>query len=937
MLDNGFVSISSIPSSTYRLQFHKEFTFRHAIELLDYLSRLGVSHLYASPILTARPGSTHGYDIVDHNEINPELGTPQDFEALVEALHKRGMGLILDIVPNHMGVGGKDNAWWLDTLEWGERSPHARYFDIDFKTNRRGLRGKVMIPVLGDQYGKVLASGQIELRFDPESGTFSAWYHQHRFPIDPRDYGQIIGKAASLRAPYRELFERFEALEQLDADVYEEGQALKRELAQRVQGDPALEGHLTAAAQAFRGTPGEIDTWMRLHALLENQSYRATYWRAAADEINYRRFFNINDLAGIRVELPDLFEETHRLVLEWVRAGKVQGLRIDHIDGLFDPKQYCERLQARAGRLGHPAYIVVEKILAPHERLPLEWPISGTSGYDALNLINGVFVDPAGEAGLDRVYRHFTRRHASFDEVLASSKKLIMEAALASEMNVLANELHRLSSADLRSRDFTLRAMRDAIEEVFAQMPVYRTYVTPDGSSEQDRRYIEWAIGKARKTSSAADTSVFDFLQGILTGSLATGSGFNASEVFRVAMRAQQISGPVMAKGMEDTAFYRYHRLISLNDVGGDPRRFGVSLATFHRANIDRLEQWPNDMLAASTHDTKRGEDARARINVLSELPMAWARQVRNWMRTNRSRRTEVEGAEAMPNPSDEYLYYQTLLGAWPLDLVHTDDAAMNAFAERVAAYMRKAVREGKESSSWDNPNAPYEQALERFVHDTLKPAATNPFPDQMARWIERIARLGAINSLAQTLLRLTMPGLPDTYRGSELWDHSLVDPDNRRPVDYAQRRRLLELVERVAQAILAPERRAAALQELTHNWRDGREKLHLIRSVLEFRRTRPLLFQRGSYSALAASGKHAEHVCAFARTLEHQRAITVVPRLLTGLSTPEGRLSWADTALSLPAGKYRCLLSGASVDASAPVPLERLLGELPVTLLVSE
>jgi (1->4)-alpha-D-glucan 1-alpha-D-glucosylmutase len=937
MLDPDLPAVSSIPSSTYRLQFHKEFTFRHAIELVDYLSRLGVTHLYASPILTARPGSTHGYDIVDHNEVNPELGTLQDFEALVEALHKRGMGLILDIVPNHMGVGGKDNAWWLDTLEWGERSPHARYFDIDFKTNRRGLRGKVMIPVLGDQYGKVLASGQIELRFDPESGTFSAWYHQHRFPIDPRDYRQIIGKAASLRAPYRELFERFEALEQLDADVYEEGQALKRELAQRVQSDPALEGHLTAAAQAFRGTPGEPDTWMRLHALLENQSYRAAYWRAAADEINYRRFFNINDLAGIRVELPDLFEETHRLVLEWVRAGKVQGLRIDHIDGLFDPKQYCERLQARAGRLGHPAYIVVEKILAPHERLPLEWPISGTSGYDALNLINGVFVDPAGEAGLDRVYRHFTRRHASFDDVLATSKKLIMDAALASEMNVLANELHRLSSADLQSRDFTLRAMRDAIEEVFAQMPVYRTYVTPEGSSEQDRRYIEWAIGKARKTSSAADTSVFDFLQGILTGSLATGSSFAASEVFRVAMRAQQISGPVMAKGMEDTAFYRYHRLISLNDVGGDPRRFGVSLATFHRANVDRLEQWPNDMLAASTHDTKRGEDARARINVLSELPMAWARQVRNWMRTNRSRRTEVEGAEAMPNPSDEYLYYQTLLGAWPLDLAHTDDAAMSAFAERVAAYMRKAVREGKESSSWDNPNMPYEQALERFVHDTLRPAATNPFPDQMARWIERIARLGAINSLAQTLLRLTIPGLPDTYRGSELWDHSLVDPDNRRPVDYSQRRRLLEQVERVARAIRVPEQRATALQELSLNWRDGREKLHVIRSVLDFRRSHPLLFQRGNYSALAASGTHAEHVCAFARTLEHQRAITVVPRLLTGLSTPEGRLSWADTALSLPTGNHRCLLTGAHFEANGPIPLERLLGELPVALLVSE
>jgi (1->4)-alpha-D-glucan 1-alpha-D-glucosylmutase len=929
-------SVSPLPSATYRLQFHKEFTFRHAIELVDYLHRLGVSHVYASPILTARPGSTHGYDIVNHNEINPELGTPDDFEALVQTLHKRGMGLILDIVPNHMGVGGKDNAWWLDTLEWGERSPHARFFDIDFKTNQRGLRGKVMIPVLGDQYGKVLESGQIELRFDPQTGTFSAWYHDHRFPIDPRDYGQIIGKTDALRAPYRELFERFAALEQLEADVYEEGQALKSELARRAQSDPALERHLTAAAQAFQGKPGQLETWMRLHALIENQSYRPTYWRAAADEINYRRFFNINDLAGIRVELEDLFEETHRLVLAWVHDGKVQGLRIDHIDGLFDPKAYCERLQARAGEPGKPAYIVVEKILAHHERLPIEWPISGTSGYDTLNLINGLFVDPAGERGLDRVYRHFTRRHASFDEVLVASKKLIMQAALASEMTVLANELHRLSSADLTSRDFTLRSVRDAIEEVFAQMPVYRTYVTEQGSSEQDRRYIEWAIGRARKSSAAADTSVFDFLQSMLTGSR-HGSVFDAKDVHRIAMRAQQISGPVMAKGMEDTAFYRYHRLISLNEVGGDPRRFGVTLATFHRANADRLEHWPNDMLAGSTHDTKRGEDARARINVLSELPMVWARQVRVWMRMNRSRRTEVEGGDAIPHAADEYLYYQTLVGAWPLELRPNDEAMMRGFAERVAAFMRKAVREGKECSSWDNPNAAYEEALERFVHTSLEPSHTNPFPEQMARWIERIARLGAYNSLAQTLLRLTIPGLPDTYRGSESWDLSLVDPDNRRPVDYAVRRRLLEVAERTAESLREPARRRAALAELTANWRDGREKVYVLRSVLQFRRAHPELFQRGSYLPLPATGAHSDRVCAFARSLGSERAIVIAPRLLAPLTAPDGRLDWADTALELPAGSYRCLLRGEHFDVSAPLPLGRLLEDLPVALLVAE
>jgi len=930
------LSIPPVPTSTYRLQFHSKFTLRHALELVDYLARLGVSHVYASPILTARPGSTHGYDIVNHNELNPELGTPADFDTFVEALHARGMGLVLDIVPNHMGVGGKDNAWWLDTLEWGESSPYARYFDIDFKTHRRGLRGKVMIPVLGDQYGKVLESGELTPKFDAASGSFSVWYHDHRFPIDPRDYGRIVGDAPGVPQAHRELFERFQNLNALESDVHAAGQALKLELARRAAADPALSRALDAAAEALLGTPGDLDSWKPLHSLLENQSYRAAYWRAAADEINYRRFFNINDLAGIRVEQEDLFEETHRLVLDWVARGKVQGLRIDHIDGLFDPKTYCDRLQARAGRPGEPAYVVVEKILAPHERLPSDWAVSGTSGYDTLNLINGVFVDPAGEHRLDRVYRHFTRRHASFDDVLITCKKLIMQAALASEMNVLTSELHRISSDNLLSRDFTLNSIRDAIEEVFAQMPVYRTYVTADGSSEQDQRYIDWAIGKARKASSAADTSVFDFLHAVLMGTLSHAGGREARHALRVAMRAQQISGPVMAKGMEDTSFYRYQRLISLNEVGGDPRRFGVSLATFHRSNSDRLEHWPDDMLAASTHDTKRGEDARARLNVLSELPMEWARQVRSWMLLNRSRRTEVEGAEPMPNASDEYLYYQALVGAWPFELDVQDAAAMQDFAERVAAFMQKALREGKESSSWDNPKADYERAVEQFVHETLRPSATNPFPEQMGRWIDRIGRLGAINSLSQTLLRLTMPGVPDTYRGSELWDLSLVDPDNRRPVDYAGRRRLLEVTERVASALDDPERRSGALAELGRHWKDGREKLHVLRSVLSFRREHAALFRAGSYSALAASGDRAEHVCAYARSTEQERVITIVPRLIAKLWTSGGNLNWGNTTLALPAGNYRCLLTGTRFTGGAPVPVAQLLADVPVALLTA-
>ena len=930
-------SISAVPVSTYRLQLHKEFTLRHALELVDYLARLGVSHVYASPILTARPGSTHGYDIVDHNQLNPELGTPADFDAFVSALHARGMGLVLDIVPNHMGVGGRDNAWWLDTLKWGEQSPYARFFDIDFKTNRRGMRGKVMIPVLGELYGKVLESGGITLRFDAAFGGFNAWYHEHCFPIDPRDYARILAAAGDAPAAHRPLLERLAQLARQEGDVYQQGRALESELLAAAQRDPALARHLEQAAAALNGTPGNLESWLPLHALLQEQSYRPSYYRAAADEINYRRFFNINDLAGIRVELEELFEETHRLVLRWVSEGKVQGLRIDHIDGLYDPRTYCQRLQTRAGRPEQPAYIVVEKILAPHERLPHDWPIAGTSGYDSLNVINGVFVDQSNERSVDRVYRHFTRRHASFDDVLTASKQLIMQAALASEMNVLANELHRLAQRNLMSRDFTLRSFRDALEEVFAHMPVYRTYVTPDGASDQDHRFIEWAVGKARKASQGADTGIFDFIRDAFTGALGEGSTYDRAAVFRVAMRAQQISGPVMAKGMEDTAFYRYQRLISLNEVGGDPRRFGISPALFHRINAERLERWPHDMLAGSTHDTKRGEDARARINVLSEHPREWAREVAAWTRINRSRRTELEGAGAMPNPSDEYLFYQSLVGAWPLDLDLHDEAQVASFCDRVSAFMLKAVREGKESSSWDNPHAEYEAALEHFVRDSLRPSSTNSFPEQMARWVDRVARPGAINSLAQTLLRLTIPGMPDTYRGCELWDLSLVDPDNRRPVDYATRRRLLELCERVASEVGSGERRAAALDELAQGWRDGREKLYLLRAVLRFRREHPRLFQAGAYVPLMASGPLAEHVVAFARRDGADEAVVIVPRLTSKLArNAAGAVDWHGTTLELPGGRYTSPLTGETFDASAPLAVERVLERFPVALLAS-
>ncbi len=917
--------IRNIPHATYRLQFHKEFTFRDAAAIVDYLADLGISHVYASPILAARPGSTHGYDIVDHNRLNPELGTQADFDALIARMHARGLGLVLDIVPNHMGVGGKDNAWWLDMLEWGEDSPYAGYFDVDWKTERLGMKGKVLLPVLGDQYGKVLAGGEIKLAFDADEGRFSAWYYSHRLPIDPRVYGRIFAWMATARTEsLAELTQAFAQLKRSKpAEAYAEAAALKQRLAKLAASDPKAAQLLGEAAEHFNGNAGDLASWMPLHELLQQQSYRPAYWRVAADEINYRRFFNIDDLAGVRVEQRELFEESHRLIFRMVEDGQVQGLRVDHIDGLNNPREYCDRVQARAGRPGRPAYVVVEKIIAPHERLPADWPIAGTSGYDTLNLINAVFVDPAGEDPLDRFYRRYTGRQASFDEVLYASKKRVMSVDLASEMNVLANELHRLSASSLTTRDFTLRGMRDALEEVLAYFSVYRSYITPDGTSDADRRQIDAAVGQAKKHAPAADNTIYDFLHGVLSGDLARTGGYPPAEVFRVAMKAQQISGPVMAKGMEDTAFYRYFRLFSLNEVGGEPRRFGISLAAFHHVNRERLEQWPLAMLASSTHDTKRGEDARARINLLSELPRTWRHKVLGWSRLNRSRHIEVDGAPA-PEPNHEYLFYQALFGAWPLDLRADDAEAMPAFAERMVAFMQKALREGKERSSWTNPDAAYEEAVSRFIHGVLAVSSTNAFPADFAGFVESVARFGAINSLAQTLLKLTIPGVPDIYRGADLWDASLVDPDNRRPVDYAQRRRVLAEID------------GAMAADLRAGWRDGREKLFLIQRLLGLRGRQPELFEKGDYQPLTATGRLANHVCAFARKLDGRRLVVVVPRLLAGLGSDSPE--WGETALPLTLaleGPYTDLFSGRAFDVAASLPIAGLFDDFPVACLV--
>jgi len=899
--------------ATYRLQFHRAFTFRDATGLVPYISKLGVSHVYASPIMEARPGSTHGYDIVNHDRLNPELGGEEDFGAFVDALHRHDMGLILDFVPNHMAVGGADNAWWLDVLEWGRSSPFAEYFDINWDATRPDLKGRVLLPVLGDQYGVVLENGEIELRFDPEPGSFSAWYFNHRLPISPHTYPAILAQGGE---PLAKLAADFGALSHREAR--ECAAELKLRLAERAR-DPAIAGAIASALARFNGRKGKPESFQRLHRLLEAQAYRIADWRVAAEEINYRRFFNINELAGLRMELPEVFERTHRLVGKLIKRGDVQGLRIDHIDGLFDPQAYCERLQEAFG----PLYVLVEKILAHHETLP-DWPVAGTTGYDFANQVLGLFVDPAGERPMTQLYRRIANRGESFDEVLYASKKRIIQVNLASEMNVLARELHGLSMRDWRTRDFTLNGMLAALEEVVAAFPVYRTYVSARGASAEDHRYIEWALAQAKKRWRTADTSIFDFIHGVLTGQLADHKlHLRPAEALRVAMHFQQVTGPVMAKGCEDTAFYRYVRLVALNEVGGDPRRFGLSVAAFHHQMRDRLRARPQAMVTTATHDTKRGEDARVRLALLSEMPREWGRRLRRWLRFNRSCRGQIDD-EIVPDRNVEFLFYQALLGAWPWGLAPDDRDGMQDLAERLEAYMIKAVREGKEQSSWSNPNGAYEAALQRFVRNALDASRPNLFLADFHDLVELLAPLGAISSLSQLVLKLTVPGVPDIYQGGELWDLSLVDPDNRRPVDWNAGRGLLEAIGEGCVADLAAHRR------------DGSEKLSVTRKLLALRRSHPELLTEGDYQPLEVTGRNSEHLCAFMRSRGEERLVIAVPRLVHRLYR-DGTADWGATSLALPAGGWRDVLTGGRVDGGVEVPVSGLLADFPVAVLSGE
>lgn len=978
-----------LPVATYRLQFNAHFTFAQAAQIVAYLYDLGISDCYASPYLKACPGSLHGYDVIDHNALNPEVGGEEQYDRFVAALQQRGMGQILDIVPNHMGIADGRNLWWVDVLENGPSSPYAAFFDIDWAPIKDELEYKVLLPILGDQYGRVLENQDLTLGY--EAGAFYLLvYGQTRLPIAPRPGTLILSHRLEqleslLGADHPSLLElqsiitalthlplRTETDPERIRERQREKEVIKRRLARLTDECREVCEFVQQNVRRFNGDKGKPSSFDLLDQLLNDQAYSLAYWRVASEEINYRRFFDINELAAIRTEAPAVFAATHKFVLQLFAEGKITGFRIDHIDGLYDPEGYLRRLQRacqalRSGELfdqvfaslqeGNdvdaepprltpastelPCYVVVEKILGVSEHVPESWPIDGASGYDALASLNSLFVDAEQEKACTEIYARFMGSRLRFSDLVYECKKLIMQVALASELNVLAHQLSRLSEKDRYSRDFTLNSLRRALREVVACFPVYRTYISYSGVSNTDRATIESAIQRAKRRNPATDASIFDFIQQVLLLHGAEQRG-DAERLEHIAfvMKFQQYTGPVMAKGLEDTAFYRYHRLVSLNEVGGAPERFGCSLTAFHNDNRERLERWPHALVATTTHDTKRSEDVRARIHVLSELPQEWKAALSRWSRLNKKKKPLVDG-QPVPSPNEEYLFYQTLLGAWPLSPM--DVEARQVFKQRIQEYMRKATKEAKENTSWINPNQAYDDALQQFVAAVIDDPA---FTEQFRPLAEKVAQYGMYNSLSQTLLKLTSPGVPDIYQGNEVWDFSLVDPDNRRPVNYEQRQELLAALRRQLQP--AGLNLTNFVQELIETRTDGRIKLYVTHQALAYRRTHPELFCSGEYLPLASDGSARASVCAFARQHEGQQALIVAPRLLARVlpnpaAPPLGSRVWGDARLTLPRGssssRYRHVFTGEVLEASdfqgqATLQVADVFANFPVALL---
>jgi len=1001
----------SIPLATYRLQLHAGFRFEDARRLVPYLHDLGISHAYTSPYLRARSGSTHGYDVADPNALNPELGSLEEYERLTTELVRRGMGQLVDVVPNHMGIGDPGNFRWWDVLENGPSSRYAPFFDINWTPLKAEIQdqNRLVLPTLGDQYGRVLENGELWLRY--ADGAFSVGYYDQGFPVAPDSYWRVLQpclerlelelgredehtqELASIVTALRHLPPRDSATPDQVEERSREKEIGKRRIRQLHEESEAFRAALDEVLREIGGRAGVGASFDALDALIGEQSYRLAFWRVAAEEINYRRFFDITELAAVRMEDHDVFLETHQLLLRLVREGRIAGLRIDHPDGLRDPAGYLWQLQrscfvalargqlersgldapddldARLGELfdqDHQAkgagegkgngrcpremYVVVEKILALGEELPADWPVHGTTGYDFLNVVNDLFVARANERSFGTIYERFQRGAGPtprFRDLSNSARKLVMLISLGSEVNELGYLLKRIAGSDRRHRDFTLNSLSFAIREVIAGLDVYRTYIDPatGRADDADRERVWRAVAEAKRRNPRTDPSIFDFVGATLLFRDADEqpSPEDGARRIQFIARFQQTSGPVMAKGVEDTAFYIYNRLVSLNEVGGQPDRFGTSLTAFHRFNVERTRQWLASLSATSTHDTKRSEDVRARINVLSELPGGWRSALTRWSRLNGRKKVMLEG-RAVPDRNEEYLLYQTLLGVWPFG----SELPGPELTDRVVAFMLKALKEAKVNTSWINANTAYETAVEQFVRAILDADQPNPFLDDFYPWRERVAHFGILNALAQTLLKLTAPGVPDIYQGNELWDLSLVDPDNRRPVDYDARRCLLaELRSTIARGDLG-----ALVQELLEQREDGRIKLYVTHRLLAFRQQHPEIFAHGSYVPLRSVGakRLKAHVCAFARATDGQQLIVVAPVLTATLTKgvsvlPLGEELWRDTALMVagePGQRYRNLFTGELL-VSQPrrgrpcLPLAEVCQTFPVGALVDE
>jgi (1->4)-alpha-D-glucan 1-alpha-D-glucosylmutase len=933
-----------IPSATYRLQFTPEFGFSEAAGVLPYLHALGISDIYASPIFHAREGSQHGYDVVDPNELNPQLGSEEEFESLNEQARRLGLGWAQDIVPNHMAYDGQ-NRMLMDVLENGEASPFFDFFDIDWQHPYESMRGKVLAPFLGGFYGECLEKGEIALHYDRHG--LGVRYFSLQLPVNLESYSEVLTQNLNLlrkrlgshHLDFIKLLGVLYALKNIppkqeSADRADQILFVKQMLWELYTGTREIKEHLDANIARFNGIPGNPESFSLLDRLLSQQHYRLSFWKVAAEELDYRRFFNINELISLRVEDEKVFRHSHTLIFKLVREGKLSGLRVDHVDGLYDPLGYLKRLRQEAGDL----YLTVEKILGVDEELPSAWPVEGTTGYDYLNILNGIFCAGQQRRRFNQIYERFTGLETSWPALMPEKKRLIIGKYMAGDIESLAYLLKRVSSRDRHAADVTLYGLKRALVEVLAFFPVYRSYVSPGSFSAQDRDQLTKAVERAKEANAGLLLELNYIGRFLLLDFADHATDEERNRWTDFVMHFQQLTGPLMAKGSEDTALYVYNRLLSLNEVGGAPDRFGASVEEFHDFNLRRLAHWPHAMNATATHDTKRGEDARARINVLSELPAEWEKNLRTWSRTNRAKKTKLRGAEA-PDRNDEYFLYQTLIGSYPLNQDQDGE-----FLERLTAYLIKAVREAKVHTEWLKPDGAYEQAFVDFARQILAPAEGNRFMEEFLPFAKKIAYCGMFNSLSQTLLKIASPGVPDVYQGTELWDLSFVDPDNRRPVDYAKRRHLLEELKDGE-----VKDRPGLLRDLLSRWENGRIKLYLIHKLLDFRRAHRELFTDGEYIPLEATGESRQAVCAFARRKGQTWALAVVPRLVGHRvyhgTPPLGAEVWNSTALSLRddmPGRWLDIISGERLEASDTAPTKNLLlrgvfNNFPAALLYHE